>query len=91
MPPPGPVAIDMLRLAQAASPTVWQNGVKINVGGASGGAGAGFAGGSIGRALEDRSDQRFRGDIAEIVIYDAALTDGQARAIEAYFRQPWRL
>jgi hypothetical protein len=29
----------LLAQAQAASPTVWQNGVKINVGGASGGAG----------------------------------------------------
>ena len=92
-PPPAAVAIDMLRLAQAdaASPTVWQNGRKINGGGASGGVGEGFAGGSIGRAIGVGSDQRFRGDIAEIVIYDAALTDGQAAGLDAYFRQHWRL
>ena len=91
--PPGPLAIDMLRLAQshASSPTVWQNGVRINVGGASGGAGADFTGRSIGRAFESRSDNRFRGDIAEIVIFDAALGDVEAHAMEAYFREHWRL
>jgi hypothetical protein len=91
--PPGAAAIDMLRLAheQATSPTVWQNGVKINVGGASGGLGSHFAGGSIGRAFETRTDNRFRGDIAEIVVFDAALTDTEARRMEAYFRQHWHL
>lgn len=83
----------MLRLAQshASSPAVWQNGVRINVGGASGGAGAGFSGGSIGRAYENRSDNRFCGDIAEIVIFDAALSDVEAQAMETYFREHWRL
>ena len=91
--PPGAAAIDMLRLAQAqaTSPTVWQNGVKINVGGASGGPGSHFAGGSIGRAFETQTDNRFRGDIAEIVIFDAALTNAEARRMEAYLRQHWHL
>jgi hypothetical protein len=91
--PPAQVKIDMLRLARAEAnyPTVWQNGVMLDVRGASDDLNADFIGGSIGRAFEDRFDNRFRGDIAEIVIYDAALTDGQIRAIEAYFRQHWRL
>jgi hypothetical protein len=83
----------MLRLAQgtAASPTVWQNGVKVNGGGASGGPGAGFVGGSIGRAFGVDGENRFQGDIAEIVIFDAALSDTEAQQMLAYFKAHWQL
>jgi len=91
--PPSPTAVDMLRLAQAtaASPTVWQNGVKINGGGASGGPGSAFVGGSIGRAVGVDAENRFQGDIAEIVIFDAALTDTEAQQLLAYFKMHWHL
>jgi hypothetical protein len=67
----------MLRLAQnvEASPTVWQNGLKVNCGAASGGPGSGFVGGSIGRALGVDFDNRFQCDIAEVIIFDARLAD----------------
>jgi hypothetical protein len=93
-PPPIAASYDMVRLwqANAASPTVWQNGTKINVGGASGGPGSGFAGGGIGRAIEqDGADMRFIGDIAEIVVFDVALTDAERLQMEAYFKQHWQL
>jgi hypothetical protein len=93
-PAPSPVAVDMLRFGQAAglSPTVWQNGAKINVGGTSGGLGNRFAGGAIGRAFGFTNvDERFAGDIAEIVIFDAALTDPERLQMEAYFKQHWSL
>jgi hypothetical protein len=92
--PPGPAAYDMLRLAQtfAASPAVWQNGVKINAGGASGGPGMGFVGGSIGRSFGyETSDNRFQGDIAEVVVFDTALTDDEAKQMGDYFKQHWHL
>jgi hypothetical protein len=91
--PPSPVAIDMVRLWQdaGASPTVWQNGVKINVGGASGGPGSGFVGGSIGRAFGTTGDNRYQGDIAEVMIFDAALNDGERVEMEAYFSAHWQL
>jgi hypothetical protein len=94
LPPPAPAAYDMLRFSQATdtSPSVWQNGVKINVGGASGGRGAGFAGGAIGRALRTgTNDDRFIGDIAEVVIFDTALTDAERLQMEAYFTTHWHL
>ena len=65
--------------------------MRINVRGASDGAGEAFTGGAIGRAYESRGDNCFRGDIAEIVIFDAALSDVDAPAMEAYFREHWRL
>jgi hypothetical protein len=92
--PPSPPVVDMLRLGQGlgASPTVWQNGVKINGGGASGGPGSGFVGGAIGRAFGyTAGDNRFQGEIAEIVIFDAAITDGEAQQMLAYFKAHWNL
>jgi hypothetical protein len=84
----------MLRLqyVAAASPTVWQNGVKVNVGGASGGPGRGFSGGAIGRALRTHTgDDRFIGDIAEIVVFDVALSDPERLQMEAYLKAHWQL
>jgi hypothetical protein len=91
--PPSPTVVDMLRLdhAAAASPTVWQNGVKVNGGGASGGPGSGFVGGSIGRAFGVDAENRFQGDIAEIVIFDVALSDAEAQQMLAYFKLHWQL
>jgi hypothetical protein len=93
VPPPAPAAYDMVRLEQATStsPVVWQNGIKVNVGGSSGGPGTGFVGGSIGRAFTSAEEHRFEGDIAEIVIFDVALTDDEAAQMATYFKQHWGL
>jgi hypothetical protein len=51
------------------------------------------AGGSIGRAsfvaTDFGTDPRFRGDIAEVVIYDTALDDPDRIAIEKYLGARW--
>jgi hypothetical protein len=93
-PPPAPASYDMVRLTQkvAVSPTVWQNGTQINIGGASGGRASGFKGGSIGRALGVTDiDERFIGDIAEIVVFNVGLTDPERLQMEAYFKAHWQL
>jgi hypothetical protein len=50
-------------------------------------------GGAIGRAVttttQSGSDGRFRGDIAEIRIYDGALNDGERSVIEAGLMSQW--
>ncbi len=91
--PPAPTTYDMLRLAQntSASPVVWQNGSKFNGGAASGGSATEFAGGSIGRAFSTASENRFQGDIAEVIVFDSALSDDQAQQMGAYFKQHWGL
>jgi hypothetical protein len=95
VPPQPPIAAsyDMVRLSQASapSPTVWWNGVQVNVGGATGGPGSGFSGGGIGRALAVDTDERFIGDIAEVVVFDAGLSDPERVQIETYFKTHWQL
>jgi hypothetical protein len=94
VPPPSPIVLDMFRLWEdaGASPTIWQDGVKINGGGASGGPGKGLVGGSIGRAVGyTGGDHRFDGDIAEVVIFDIGLTDAERQQMEAYFKAHWNL
>jgi hypothetical protein len=50
-------------------------------------------GGAIGRAFLDSytatQDQRFKGDIAEVIIYDTALSDADLIAVEAYLQRHW--
>jgi hypothetical protein len=93
-PPPAPASYDMVRLSQnvAVSPTVWQNGKQVNLGAASGGRASDFKGGSIGRALSVSDlDERFIGDIAEIVVFNVGLTDPERLQMEAYFKTHWQL
>ena len=51
-------------------------------------------GGAIGRAFLDSypatSDQRFRGDIAEVIVYDAALSNTDLIAVESYLQAHWK-
>ncbi len=50
--------------------------------------------GAIGRGLVQTThtnlDPRFRGDIAEILVYDAALEDADRSAIEDYLKNRWQ-
>jgi hypothetical protein len=51
------------------------------------------AGGSIGRAGNDTAAAaiaRFRGDIAEIVVYDTALENTERLAVESYLKNQWK-
>ena len=89
--PPSPTVLDMLRLEQdAGTHSIWQNGVKVSAGGTAGRASHGLVGGAIGRA-GSTSESRFQGDIAEIVIFDTALSDTAKQQMEAYFKAHWNL
>jgi len=46
-------------------------------------------GGAIGRGYEETYDERFIGDIAEVVVYPSALSDADRNAVEAELRQRW--
>ena len=45
--------------------------------------------GALGRALTHASDTRFRGDIAEVIVFTKALTPAQQSAIETYAKWHW--
>jgi hypothetical protein len=91
-PPPNPLTIDMTWLSQNGGwRQVWQNGVKVNVGDPGGAPATNIVGGAIGRGIGVADDYRFDGDIAEVVIFDAALTDADRLQMEAYFKTHWGL
>lgn len=46
-------------------------------------------GGYVGRGGVTTVDERFIGEIAEVLVYDVALTDGQRQVVEAYLRYHW--
>ena len=50
-------------------------------------------GGAIGRAVAMTTaaavDWRFRGDIAEIIVYDSALSDGDWSLVRGYLKSHW--
>jgi hypothetical protein len=50
-------------------------------------------GGAIGRSVDQTpasTDPRFRGDIAEVIVYDAALSDSDRLTVEAYLKDFWK-
>jgi hypothetical protein len=90
--PPSLLAEETGRLDQAAGRELWVNGspfaADINTSPLS------YAGGgAIGRAVAVTtafgSDNRFRGDVAEVVVYDAALSDADRTTVEAYLQAHW--
>lgn len=90
--PPSPPALDMLRLTlDAGSHEVYQNGLKVNGGGTSGTPATKLQGGSIGWAQSNSVENRFQGDIAEVVVFDVGLTDNEKQQMEAYFKAHWNL
>jgi hypothetical protein len=49
-------------------------------------------GGAIGRSYgKYLFDARFNGDIAEVVIFDVALTASERQQMDAYFKAHWQL
>jgi hypothetical protein len=53
------------------------------------------AGGAIGRAVLQTTaspyDQRFNGDIAQVIVYDTALADADRSALEQYLARRWSI
>jgi hypothetical protein len=51
--------------------------------------------GAIGRALVQTTilgvDPRFRGDIAEVIVYDTALSDSDRAAVDTYLTNRWQV
>jgi hypothetical protein len=95
MPPPAPVAYDVAKFDPASGRFMYVNGSP-----AGGDANqrtplADATGGAVGRALVAASstnfDCRFHGDIAEVIVYDAALDDPSRQAVESYIRAHWGL
>ena len=48
-------------------------------------------GGTIGRGYDTTSDTRFQGDVAEIVVYNAALSEADKADVKAYLKAHWAM
>jgi hypothetical protein len=49
------------------------------------------AAGAIGRSFSESSDGRYRGTIAEVIVYTAALSDSDRARLDGYLRAHWAL
>jgi len=49
------------------------------------------AGGAIGRGYVTTADTRFQGDVGEVIVYTAALSDAERNDVKAYLRAHWKL
>jgi hypothetical protein len=91
--PPGALTEHTVEFDVGRGHEIWTNGIPENASAETSPL-AEASGGAIGRALLQTMttgvDPRFRGDIAEVVVYDAALEDGDRSAIEAYLRDRWQ-
>jgi hypothetical protein len=90
--PPAPLSEDTLSFDNTRGHELWANGVPVaaNVDTSA----LSYAdGGAIGRASLVTTmfgyDMRFRGDIAEVLVYDTALDSPNQVAIETYLRAHW--
>lgn len=87
--PPAPAAIDMSRFAVISGSEFWVNGIEIGWTRADTGLAA-ASGGALGRAqYVFKSETRYIGDLAEVVIFDAALSWADQAAMEAYLEAHW--
>ena len=92
-PPPSPLTEETGRLDLTAGRELWIKGSPFAADTNS--APLSYAaGGAVGRAANVTTangfDGRFRGDIAEIVVYDAALSSADRIAVETYLQAHWR-
>jgi hypothetical protein len=92
--PPGPMSRATAMFGASAGRTLWINGVPVSSDLKTIPLGAAM-GGAVGRAIFHTTasgyDQRFRGDIAEIIVYDAALADAERKSVEDYLAKHWSL
>lgn len=92
-PPPGPLREWTTRLDGVLGHELWTAGAAVSLN-ANTEPLVYAAGGSIGRASLRTTgigwDERFRGDVAEIVVYGAALSDADRASVEAYLKRHWQ-
>jgi hypothetical protein len=90
--PPAPLQADTAAFDSTAGHTIWVNGSPV-ASNADTHPISSASEGAIGRAYvltaTSGKDQRFRGDVAEVVIYDQALVDSDRKAIDAYLKKHW--
>jgi hypothetical protein len=93
-PPPSALGEETAVLDTARGRELWANGSPIAVD-TSTAVVVHATGGAIGRGFLAEVglgyDERFRGDIAEVLAYDAALEDSDRVAVEAYLAHHWNL
>jgi hypothetical protein len=94
VPQAAPLVIDVAIESTALGKQLWTADVALtSSNGATNKHLSAASGGTIGRALYSNqpgaNDTRFIGDIAEIVVFTAALPDSDRTAIEAYLRARW--
>jgi hypothetical protein len=90
--PPAPLTVDTALFDRSRGREVWANGIAL-VSNAATRPLAYASGGALGRALYlttlSGNDTRFRGDIAEVVVYDAALENADRAKVESYLKRHW--
>jgi hypothetical protein len=92
VPPPSPLTVDTVVFDHTVGHTLWSQGVTLTTPinpNPSTYAGYGAIGRGAFQTTVPASDQRFRGDIAEVVVYDTALVDSERKQVEAYLRAHW--
>jgi hypothetical protein len=89
--PPAPLTLTTAILDTTRGHELWINGVGSSSTNTSTLTSA--AGGAVGRAmfngLAPGADRRYRGDIAEVLVYDTALGSAPQAAVDAYLRSHW--
>jgi hypothetical protein len=72
---------------------IWENGVPVALDNEKSPLST-ASDGAIGRALVQTTvlgvDPRFRGDIAEVIVYDTALSEGDRAAVDTYLMNRWQ-
>jgi hypothetical protein len=87
-----PITVDVIRYEAASGYRLFINGVDEGGSSRTGGL-TSITGGFIGRAYpwDGVTDTRFRGDIAEVLMYRRALSPDERSAVERYLSQHWGL
>ncbi len=92
--PPSPITRDLFRYDSTQGHFIFVNGNQVAAN-ANVTPLANAGGGAIGRCLASTTasgdDGRLHGDIAEIIVYDATLTDVASAAVDSYLQMHWRL
>jgi hypothetical protein len=92
-PPPGALSLDIARFSAAYGHQLWANGELFVPDGTPGIALRTADGGAIGRSFTTLTsthiDARFVGDIAEVLVYDAALSNADRASVVSYLEADW--
>jgi hypothetical protein len=90
---PAPLSIDTFRNGPSTGMEAYVNG-QLQASTSSGAyaalSGSSLALGSVGRGLRvNLSDERFNGDIAEVLVFDSDLAESDRQAAETYLEAHW--